>query len=448
MYFVHRGFFMKSLRERPAPASGAAPGQPYAEAGGGDASQQTLYVTFLGRFTLSGAAPDTLVATAPGRSSRRLWAFLQYLCAFHQKETTQEELIDALWGETEVADPVGALKTILHRARALLERLGFPDGKKVLLYRRGRYFWSPNVELRLDTEELDRLYAGFSTAPGEVLPEVLEFLPKYEGDFLPDLVEDSWALSLRTFYHTRYLHLAWGAAKLLQSRGRLDEAIGVCRTATTLDPYDERCQLLLIRLLHSSGAVQAALRHYSAVSGLYMDQLGVSPSSEMLALYQEISRAGDSERLELSAIQALLLERGDIRGPFFCEYAVFQDIYRLVARSMARSGAEAQLVLLTINERGGGPLDPRQRSAAMETLRAAGLSLLRPGDVAARTGPGQMLLLLPATSRERAGAALGRILDAFGHTPVGMSVQIQTDLLPVLPTHRNTPEHKGGKQHG
>lgn len=396
--------------------------------------EKTLYVTFFGCFTLSGSpwgAPGAIAER--GRASRRLWSFLQYLCAFHQKGASQEEIIDAIWDSAEVVDPVGALKTILHRARTLLEALGFPDGKKVLLYRRGRYSWSSEVEFHLDTEELDRLYAGFAAAPEEALPMVQEFLPRYEGDFLANTEGSSWALSLRTFYHTRYLQLSWSAAKLLQAKGRFDEAIGICRTATTLDPYDERCQLLLIRLLHIFGTAQAALRHYSTVSELYMNHLGVSPSPEMLALYQDISRAGSAEKLDLSAVREQLLEKDGVKGPFFCEYAVFQDIYRLIARTMPRSGNMTQLALITITENAGGPLEAKQRTAAMEALREHGLSILRTGDVAARAGPSQVLLLLPSTSREKAELALRRILSAFGRTLIGKSVGIQSSLLPVLP---------------
>lgn len=401
--------------------------------------RKTLYVTFFGRFTLScfpWGSPNAI--SAQGRSSRRLWAFLQYLCAFHQKGIGQEEVIEAIWGQADVSDPVGALKTILHRARTLLEELGFPDGKKILLYRRGRYFWAPDVELRLDTEELDRLYAGFTASPSETLPEVLKFLPRYAGDFLPHAEDASWALSLRTFYHTRYLQLSWGAAKLLRGQGRFDEAIDICRTATTLDPYDERCQLLLIRLLHSSGMAQAALRHYSTVSELYMNQLGVSPSPEMLELYQDISKAG-GERLELHTVRDRLSEKGCVNGPFFCEYAVFEDIYRLTARSMPRASEGAHLVMLTIVGRGSSVLETKQQAIAMKALRDFGLSLLRPGDVAAQVAPGQVLLLLPSTNREKAQAALNRVLSAFERTLVGKSVNVKTDLLPVLPAGSGIP---------
>lgn len=395
--------------------------------------ENTLYITFFGRFTLSRTRRgESCAAAEPGRASRRLWTFLQYLCAFHQKGASQEEIIEAVWEDGEVANPAGALKTILHRARTLLEGLGFPDGKKILLYRHGRYSWSPDVEFHMDTEELDRLYAAFATSPQDALPGVLEFLPRYEGDFLSGVDEGSWALSLRTFYHTRYLHLSWAAADLLRTLGRFDEAIGICRAATTLDPYDERCQLLLIRLLHISGTTQTAMKHYSTVSELYMNQLGVSPSPEMQALFRDISKAGGAEDLNLHVLREELREAPPVKGPFFCEYAVFQDIYRLMTRRLRRFPNTAQLVLLTITGRGVLPLDAQQRAAAMEALQEAGLSVLRPGDVAARVGPTQVLLLLPDTSQENAQTALQRVLDAFAGTLIGKRAAIQVNLLPAM----------------
>ena len=84
--------------------------------------KKSLYVTFFGEFTLSCSKLDK-PAAAHGQSSRRVWTFLQYLCAFHQRGVSQEDIIEAVWGEAEVADPVGALKTILHRARMVLEGL-------------------------------------------------------------------------------------------------------------------------------------------------------------------------------------------------------------------------------------------------------------------------------------------------------------------------------------
>lgn len=129
--------------------------------------EHILHVKTLGGFSLRCSHPDQpdVEITEQDSGSWRQWTFLQYLCVFHQRRIPQEEIIDILWGDVEINNPVNTLKTLLHRARLTLERLGFPDGKKVLLYRRGVYTWDPELTIRLDTEEFDSLRALFEADP-------------------------------------------------------------------------------------------------------------------------------------------------------------------------------------------------------------------------------------------------------------------------------------------
>lgn len=64
------------------------------------------------------------------RASRRMWLFLQYMVIYHDREVTQEELLKVLWWDDESSNPANAMKTTLHRARAVLEELGFSDGRQ------------------------------------------------------------------------------------------------------------------------------------------------------------------------------------------------------------------------------------------------------------------------------------------------------------------------------
>lgn len=402
--------------------------------------RRILCVTFFGGFTMS-CPGEARVVSEQERASPRLWAILEYLCAFHRQGVSREELIDAIWDEEESAeDPAGALKTGLHRVRRLLEELGFPDGKQVLLYRRGRYSWAPELEIRTDAEELDDLFTRFGAEPDRNLAAVLAFLPRYQGDFLPGASRSAWAVSLRTYYHARFLQLSCGAANRLWELGRLDDAIGVCRRAATLDPYDERSQLLLMRLFHASGATQTALQHYSQVARMYMDQLGTAPSSDLVAFYQEIARIDTSVELDLRIIRRQMLEERPTAGAFLCEYAVFQEIYRLLARGMQRSGRVVQMCLLTLQERSGRYPGPRRAAAVMAELERSCLSRLRSEDVATRLNANQWLLLLPTASYENARRVLERGLEGFRGTTLGRTVEVQTSFLPVLPARNTLPK--------
>lgn len=403
----------------------------------------TLYVKTLGGFSLRcscGEVPDAEI-TEQDSGSWRQWAFLQYLCVFHQRRIPQEEIIDVLWGDAEISNPVNTLKTLLHRARLMLERLGLPNGKKALLYRRGVYSWDDSLKIRLDTEEFDELRAQFDLAPTseEGLAAAKQALALYQGEFLPRAAASPWALSPRTYYHSKYLRLCYDAATSLWGLERLEEAVGLCRMATALDPYDETCQLLMMRLLHASGARQAMAQYYNDVSTLLMSQLGVFPSQEMTALYHELSGPEEVQELDLHTIRSILLGDDSAgKGAFYCDYYVFQNICRFLARATPRSGQIVQLSVITLFPRKGCRLTVSQRAAAMDDLKSSILANLRSGDIFTQFSPTQYLLLLPTASRENGSMAVERVLSAYARTPGGAGAIPQFSLLPALSLERRT----------
>lgn len=404
----------------------------------------TLYVKTLGGFSLKHICTEdqNLEITEQDSNSWRQWAFLEYLCVYHQRCVSQEEIIDIIWGGVEVGNPVNTLKTLLHRARLTLERLGFSDGKDVLRYRRGVYSWNPELVIRVDIEEFDALRDQFDTGPAgeEGLAAARKALALYQGDFLPHASASPWALSPRTHYHLKYLHLCFDMASVLWERDRLEEAVEVCRFATALDPYDETCQSLMMRLLHASGSKQAVARYYSDISALLMKELSVAPSQELTALYHELSGPGEAQELDLRTIRAVLLgDDSANRGAFFCQYFVFRNICRLLARISVRNGQIVQLGVITLFSKTGGALAPSQRAAAMEELKEAIQMRLRSGDIFTQFSPTQFLVLLPTASHENGSMAVDRVLSAYGQTLAGKTTTPQFSLLPALSLETEEP---------
>ena len=318
----------------------------------------------------------------------------------------------------------------------MLEGLGLPDGKQVLRYRRGLYTWDQDLPIWTDTDEFDTLCARFSAEPES--PAGLEAgrsaLAFYGGDFLPGAAGSPWTLSPRTYYHNKYLRLCFDMVTSLRELGRLDEAIDICRAATAMDPYDETCQLLMMQLLQASGARQMALQHYNDVANLLMSQLGIMPSEEMTALYRELSKtkAPEIPEMDLQTIRAELMDQERGAGPLFCEYSAFRDIYRLLIRSVPRSGQVVQLAVITLLDWKGAPLPAGRRTAAMEELHRAILSKLRSGDVFTQLSSMQYLLLLPTASYENGDMALHRVLNAYQRTVLGKSTLAQCSLISAL----------------
>lgn len=399
--------------------------------------KKLLYVTTLGQYSLR--YPDRNgpgIITNQGNASWRLWTFLQYLSVFHDRAVSQEEIFDLLWNDIDSSNPAGAAKTLLHRSRLLLEKLGFPNGKSVLRYSRGLYTWDPELTIRTDAEEFDELCAVFNGEQDseKSLEAARKAIELYEGDFLPSAAGSPWALSPRTYYHAKFLRLCSDAANVLWENGQIEEAISICRSATAVDPYDETCHLLMMRLLQSSGAKQMAAQYYNEVSNLLMVQLGIEPSQELTALYHELSGSGEAGTLEMDVRTVLsgLQDRERGAGAFFCDYGVFRDIYSLLVRSALRLGQVVQLSLLTILDLDGEPLPQNRRTAAMEEMCKAIGACCRSGDVCAQFSASQYLLLLPTASYENGAKVVKRILNTYQRTMLGMTTTVQCSSISAL----------------
>lgn len=394
-----------------------------------------IYVTLFGKFSiqlLDGAGRSA----KPAPTHLRQHSFLQYLCVFHNRPVSQEELIEAIWDtDANTGDPVNTLKTTLYRTRQLLEDIGIKDAKNILRYRRGFYSWSPQVRITSDVDEFDRLYDQFyaSSPPDKALDPALEALALFKGEFLASSSGNLWALSMRTYYHSKYIKMARDAAGMLYQENRLEEGIALCRSVTTADPYDEDTQLLMMQLLYAAGLTQSAIKHYEEVRSLFMDQLGVTLSQELSDFYRKLTRSNEPRELDLQVIRSQLLEEAPTAGAYFCEYSVFQNMYRLIARSTIRTGQAIHLAMVVLCGSNGRALTVRQCTETMDLLHDAISSTLRTGDVFTRFSRDQYLILLPSSSYENATMALSRVITAYQRTLSGRTTQIKYSILPVLP---------------
>ena len=392
-----------------------------------------FYVSLFGKFSIQ--LLDATNNESPSNHLRQ-HSFLQYLCVFHDRPVSQEELIEAIWDtNTETGDPANNLKTTLYRTRQLLEGIGVKNAKDILIYRRGFYSWAPQAHITLDVEVFDRLCDQFyaSSQSYKAVDSALEALALFKGEFLAGISGNLWVLPMRTYYHSKYVKLARDAAGVLYQEGRMEEGIALCRSVTTVDPFDEETQLLMMKFLHDAGLTQSAIKHYEEVRSLFMDQLGVMLSQELSDFYRKLTRSDEPRELDLQVIRSRLLEDAPIEGAYFCEYSVFQNMYRLIARSTLRTGQAIHLAMLVLYGANGETLTVKRCTETMDSLHDAISSALRAGDVFTRFSRDQYLIMLPSSSYENASMALKRIIAAYQRTLSGMTTQIKYSILPVLP---------------
>ena len=88
----------------------------------------SLIIKTFGGFSMTHG--DKTISDQDNRS-KKLWIILEYLIAFHDRHVPQSTIIDLIWNEESVsADPENALKTALHRIRAMLDELQLSEKRR------------------------------------------------------------------------------------------------------------------------------------------------------------------------------------------------------------------------------------------------------------------------------------------------------------------------------
>ncbi len=394
---------------------------------------ESIKVNMLGEFSLCGR--DGLCAVSDQSSrSRKVLSLLEYVIVFRAREISQGEIIDLLWPDGDAEEPANTLKTLLHRARSLLDGLGEGAGKALILSRHGAYSWSDQVETVVDAEEFEKhVHAAAARAGQDRLADLLAAIELYRGDFLPKSSGELWAVPIATYYHTMYLGAVHEAVELLTAQARFEDVISVCQKAIAIDQFDEQLHLSMIQTLMSAGMQQRAMDHYNHVTELFLNKYGINPSPELTALYKEITKASKSTEMNLNIIREELRESESRRGAFFCEYEFFKDIYRLQARGVVRSGGVFQIALITVMDSGGKKMSQKQLALAMDRVREVVCGGLRTSDVVCRFSVSQYLLLLPSASLEDSDMVLRRISVSFRREYPHMNVLLHYTSLPMEP---------------
>jgi len=83
-------------------------------------NETILRVQMLGELTLT--LGEKKISEGQNRS-KKMWALLAYLLYHRHRTVTQDELLELLWGSGSGHNPVSAMKTAMHRTRALMDDL-------------------------------------------------------------------------------------------------------------------------------------------------------------------------------------------------------------------------------------------------------------------------------------------------------------------------------------
>jgi LuxR family transcriptional regulator, maltose regulon positive regulatory protein len=247
-----------------------------------------LRVRTLGGFAIErDGVPLKFARKAP----KRLLDLLRLIAALGGLQVDAARAAAMLWPDAEGDEARDALKTVLHRARALL-------GADLLVVRGGQIAFDDSLTW-VDTWAFDHVcgrieallgvgMAATQVDDGELELRRVQLFSLYRGHLFGEAEVPSWALASRDRLRARFIRSIEALGQRLERVGRTEAAIALYRAALEQDNLAEEIYQRLISCHLARGENAQALNAYRRCRELLSIVLGVPPSTRTEALVSRI----------------------------------------------------------------------------------------------------------------------------------------------------------------
>jgi DNA-binding SARP family transcriptional activator/tetratricopeptide (TPR) repeat protein len=348
-------------------------------------------VELLGAFRVVVDGEEFAESVWPSRRSAEL---VQLLALAERRCLQREQVIEALWPHLAPEAGAANLRKAGHHARQALGREG------AVVLGGGRVTLFPSVGVETDVECFERTaVAALRSRDGVACARAASV---YAGDLLPDARYEEWTQARRD-------HLRSQMVELLRLSGQWDRLVSV-------EPSDEQAHRELMRAALLTGDRHAAIRWYGRLRTTLERELGLPPSLESRALYEEcvagLGGAGPvfvGRQIELATAAAALVsaERGElgtlvVRGPAGIGKSA-------LCRHLATGARERGWLAVAVTAgRGGSPYAPL--AEAVGQLLTRDRSLL---DAIGNRARSTLIALVAPAHRPEAGLTRHMVIGAL-----------------------------------
>lgn len=328
---------------------------------------------------------------------------------------TREQLLQRLFGREEVTNPSNSLRATVFRLRKLLVAAGLPENDEYIHIKSGIYRWTDAIPVELDTVVFEQQANRAMVEPdAEKRLALLEAACEiYQGDFLAQLGAVEWVVVQAVQYKNLYMRCMNELCELLKERKEYQRLYQVAASAASLYPFDE-WQVWQLDSLIAQNQMNEAMRLYEETADSLFQGMGVLPSKQMRERLAKMNSDMDKRADMIEDIQDGLREGEDMSGAFYCSYPSFTESYRYMKRVIERSGQSAYLMLCTITDGKGYPLEQSDRLEMLaEELGTAIQGSLRRGDLYTKYSANQFLVLLLDIKQEDCLTVIDRVNKRF-----------------------------------
>lgn len=223
-------------------------------------SEHDVYIECLGPLRIKTAHEDCFCPKTNNIPMR----ILIYMVMYRRRTVSQEELIEAIWGDTtKLTGAANNFRISLKRARENMNQVYPYDF--IVYDQNGRLRISPDAKLHLDTELFEAYYQKGSQS-GIPLADKVDYLMKayqlYRGDFLDGHpIDDEWVRDRRTHYDIRFTNLLMNLAPALYNLEMYPELFDISVRGLKCEPHSSIFHYYQLQSLIGQGFIDKAKKH-------------------------------------------------------------------------------------------------------------------------------------------------------------------------------------------
>ncbi|GIE93755.1 BTAD domain-containing putative transcriptional regulator [Paractinoplanes rishiriensis] len=251
-----------------------------------------MRVRVMGQLTVT---DDDGAELSAGELPRRARQVLAVLAARHDRIQSKDALADAVWGDDLPGNHVAALEHYVSVIRRRLQPQG-SAATNFIVTRSGGYLFDTTrahldlADLRRRVRDLDSLTPGSAerVAVYECILQLALDLPFAEDPYA------DWADSARTEVQIAAVNARLEIASAVLERDAT-RSLRLAQEAIDLNPFLEPAYRAAMDAAVAMGRPDDALRFFERCRKVLSDELGVTPSADLLRLHREIRAERQSE---------------------------------------------------------------------------------------------------------------------------------------------------------
>ena len=345
----------------------------------------------------------------------------------------RSQLKEVLFEDREIDDIQHAIRNIIYNAKKRLKAAGLPEANYIDVSK-GVYFWTSDIPLDLDTENMVKLHedAYGETDPEKKLTMLMDAVHIYKSGFLENINNSPWAMQEARKFRTLFHECVNEAAELIRDKKDYKQLKALGDYAVSVDPFAD-WEVLEVEALAALGKYEEAQSLSEETIDLYIQEFGERTSSYVRELANRLTASLIHQHDDIDDIQDKLIEKlPDKRGGYYCSYPVFQEVYRILARTMDRQEDRIFIMLCTIVDSKGNPMrEGAKLEELSDRLQEAIVRSVRHSDTVSKYGKGQYLVLLVNTTRENCSIVQKRVDRNFivGRQRTGIDYSVKSVIM-------------------